>query len=90
MARSKRSRARRSKRRLKAAVKNGTIAPTRRNPVALLAKTRSGAGRHLNRKKEASKMACRKPVELLLGQLPYTSLASSTTSSCMATSSRSW
>ena len=86
MARSKRSRARRSKRRLKAAVKNGTITPTRRNPVALLAKTRSGAGRHLNRKKEANKKACRKPVELLLGPAPYPSLASSA-SSCMAISS---
>ena len=86
MARSKRSRARRSKRRLKAAVKNGTITPTRRNPVALLAKTRSGAGRHLNRKKEASKKACRKPVELLLGRAPYPSPTSSAPS-CMAISS---
>lgn len=89
MARSKRSRARRSQRRLKAAVKTGTITPTRRNPVALLAKTRSGAGRHLNRKKEANKMACRKPVEFLLVRMPYASLASSA-SSIMTTSSRSW
>ena len=67
MARSKRSRARREKRKLKAAVKTGIITTTRRNPVALLAKTRSGAGRHIDRKKEANKKACRKPVELLLG-----------------------
>lgn len=67
MARSKRSRARREKRKLRAAVKTGTITTTRRNPVALLAKTRSGAGRHIDRKKEANKKACRKPVELLLG-----------------------
>ena len=67
MARSRRSRARREKRQLKAAVKTGIITTTRRNPVALAAKLRGGAGRHINRKKEASKKACRKPVELLLG-----------------------
>jgi len=35
----------------------------RRNFVAIAAKQRSGAGRHKDRKKEASKKACRKQIE---------------------------
>jgi|TARA_R110002012_G_scaffold282465_1_gene472217 hypothetical protein len=35
----------------------------KRNLVALAAIRRSGAGRHKDRKKEASKRACRKKVE---------------------------
>ncbi len=65
MARSKRSRARREKRRLKAAVQTGIIDIPARNPVALAACIRSGAGRHTDRKKEARRMACRKPVAFL-------------------------
>lgn len=67
MARSKRSRARRDKRRLKAAVKTGIITTTNRNPVVLAACLRGGAGRHIDRKKEASKKACRKPVDFFWG-----------------------
>ena len=66
MARCKRSRARREKRRLKAAVKKGIITTTRHNPVILAAQIRGGSGRHIDRKKEANKTACRRPVELLL------------------------
>jgi len=63
MARSRRSRARREKRQLRAAVKTGIITTTTRNPVVLAACLRGGAGRHIDRKKEASKKACRKPVD---------------------------
>ena len=66
MARSKRAKARRIKRRLRAAAQAGIITTPRRNPIALTAQMRSGAGRHVNRKKEANKKACRKPVDFLL------------------------
>ena len=33
--------------------------PKRRNPVAVAASIRSGAGKHPDRKKEANKKACR-------------------------------
>ena len=62
MAQSKRARARRRQRKLMAAMRAGTVAITRRDPNALAASLRSGAGRHTDRKKEASRKACRKPV----------------------------
>lgn len=34
----------------------------RRNPYALIASWRSGAGRHVDQKKRMDKEACRKPV----------------------------
>jgi hypothetical protein len=91
MARSRRSRARREQRQLKAAVETGIITTTQRNPVALAACLRGGAGRHIDRKKEASKKACRKPVDFF-----HTSSASASGSAMSAASSsissvwRSW
>jgi len=35
----------------------------RRNPYALIASWRTGAGKHPDEKKRVSKLACRKPVE---------------------------
>jgi len=62
MASSKQARARRRARKLRAAVREGSVVIKQRDPNALAASLRSGAGRHTDRKKEASKKACRKPV----------------------------
>lgn len=66
MAHAKRARARRRQRKLKAAMREGSVAIKRRDPNALAACLRNGAGRHTDRKKEASRKACRKPVGFLL------------------------
>lgn len=62
MAKSGRSRAKRKQRQLDAAIKEGTLTITPRDPNALIAKMHGGSGRHTDRKKEASRKACRKPV----------------------------
>ncbi|MFT4978832.1 MAG: ferric-dicitrate binding protein FerR (iron transport regulator) [Myxococcota bacterium] len=62
MASSKRARARRRERKLRVAMREGSVAIKSRDPHALAASLRSGSGRHTDRKKEASRKACRKPV----------------------------
>ena len=41
------------------AKRNKTKTPKRRNIIAVAARSRSGAGRHTDRKKESNKRACR-------------------------------
>lgn len=62
MASSKRARARRRARKQRAAQREGSSPIKSRDPNALAASLRGGAGRHTDRKKEASKKACREPV----------------------------
>ena len=62
MARSKRSRVRRNRRRLQAAMADNKANTIQRDPCALPAKMRGGAGQHTDKKKEAARKACRKPV----------------------------
>lgn len=67
MASSKRARARRRKQKQMAALRDGTFTIKSRDPHALAARLRGGAGRHTDRKKEAARKACRKPVGSFLG-----------------------